>query len=167
MIPIIEMVTYANFALSPVSTRAASETARYIAEQSIEERRRLQAAYSLGLGVMANFDELYKMVKQCSVANWDGYGAAPVPDRTGLHTKEFLEALPLGTIAPTVGAEPDGHITLEWYKSPRRTLSISISPEGELHYAALLGPEKKYGTKPFWGEVPEDIMRIIRQVESR
>jgi hypothetical protein len=163
---IIEMVTYANLALSPIQTRAGSETARYIAEQSNEERRRLQAAHSLGLGVMDDFDELYKTAKQCSVTNWDGYGAAPIAYETFLHAKHLLEALPLGTIAPTIGAEPDGHITLEWYKSPRRTLSVSISPEGELHYAALLGHKKRYGTEPFWGEVPDVIMDIIRQVES-
>lgn len=166
MIPIIEMVTYANLALSPISTRAASETARYITEQSNEERRRLQAAYSLGLGVMADFDELHTTAKQCGVANWDGYGASPVTYKTFLQAKDFLEALPLRTPAPTVGAEPDGHITMEWYKSPRRTLSVSISPEGELHYAALLGHKKRYGTEPFWGEVPDVIMDIIRQVES-
>lgn len=166
MIPIIEIMTYANIALSPISTRAASETARYITEQSIEERRRLQSANSLGLGMMDGFDELYMTAKQCSVENWDGYGAAPVSYKTFLQAKDLLEALPLGTIAPTVGAEPDGHITMEWYKSPRHTLSVSISSEGELHYAALLGHKKRYGTEPFWGEVPDVIMDIIRQVES-
>lgn len=166
MIPIMEFVTYANFALSPIATRAASETAQYIAKQSIGERRRLQTAYSLGLGVMADVNELYKIAKECSVENWDGYGAAPVIRETFLKAKDFLETLPLGTPAPTVGAEPDGHITLEWYKSPRRTLSVSISPEGELHYAALLGHEPSYGTRIFWGKVPDDILDIIHQVES-
>lgn len=162
----LEMITSAHFALSHISTRATSETAQYIAEQSNEGRRRMQSAYSLGLGVMGNFDELYKMIKQCGVENWDGYGAAPVTLKTFQQAINVLEALPLGTIAPTVGAEPDGYITLEWYKTPRRTLSVSISPEGELHYAALLGQKKRYGTEPFWGEVPDVIMDIIRQVET-
>ncbi len=163
---IIEMVTYANFALSPISTRAASETAQYIARQTDEEWRRMQATNSLGLGAMSDFDELYKTVKQCSSENWDGYGAAPVTTETFHHAYNFLGALPLGTIAPQVGAEPDGHITLEWYKSPRRILSVSISPEGELHYAALLGHKKRYGTEPFWGDVPDVITDIIHQVEA-
>lgn len=161
---IIEMVTCANFALSPLPTGAASETAHYIARQAKEERRSMQATYSLGLGAMG-VDELYKTVEQCSTANWDGYGAAPVTHETFLQTKNFLEALPLGTAVPTVGAEPDGHLTLEWYKSPRRTLSVSISPEGDLHYAALMGHKKRYGTEPFWGDVPDVILDIIRQVE--
>jgi len=162
---IIEMVTCANFALSPLTTHAASETANYISSQSKEEWRRMQETNSLGLGTMG-VDELYKIVEQCNTANWDGYGAAPVARETFMHAYNFMEALPLGTTAPSVGAEPDGHLTLECYRSPRRTLSVSISPEGELHYAALLGHRKIYGTEPFWGEVPDIIMNIIRQVWS-
>ncbi len=162
----LEMITSAHLALSHVSTCATSETAQYIAKQSNEGRYRMQSADSLGLGVMADFDELYKIVEQCGVENWDGYGAAPVTPETSQRAKKILEVLPLGTIAPIVGAEPDGHITLEWYKSPRYTLSVSISPEGELHYAALLGNKKRYGTELFWGEVPDVIMDIIRQVET-
>ncbi len=121
---------------------------------------------SKGSGAMGGFDELYKIFQHCSAENWDGYGACPVSDETVVQVKRFLEALPLGTITPVVGAEPDGHITLEWYKNPRRTLSVSISPEGELHYAALLGYKKRYGTEPFWGEVPDILMDIIRQIET-
>ena len=112
------------------------------------------------------FDDLYKRVEQCSAANWDGYGAMPVTRETFMQACNFMEALPLGTTAPSVGAEPDGNLTLEWYRSPRSTLSVSISPEGELHYAALLGHGKIYGTEPFWGEVPGIILDIIRKVES-
>jgi len=111
-------------------------------------------------------DDLYKTVEQCSFANWDGHGAAPVIRETFMQACIFLEALPFGTTAPSVGAEPDGHLTLEWYRSSRRILSVSISPEGELHYAALLGHRKIYGTEPFLGEVPGIILNIIYQVES-
>lgn len=111
-------------------------------------------------------DDLYKTVEQCSSANWDGYGATPVTRETFMQACIFLEALPLGTTAPSVGAEPDGHLTLEWYRSSRRILSVSISPEGELHYAALLGHRKIYGTEPFCGEVPGIILDIIGQVGS-
>ena len=161
---IIEVLTCANSALSPMTTHAASETADYIARQSKEERRRMQASYALGLGAMG-VDELYRIVEQCSNANWDGYGAMPVTRETFIQACNFMEALPLGTTAPSVGAEPDGHLTLEWYRSSRRILSVSISPEGELHYAALLGHRKIYGTEPFWGEVPRIILDIIHLVE--
>ncbi|MEK7289055.1 MAG: hypothetical protein AAB067_02655 [Planctomycetota bacterium] len=163
---IAEMITSAHLAFSRISTDATGETAQYIAKQLNEGRRSMQSAHSLGLGVMGAVDALCEMVKQCDVENWDGYGAAPVTTKTFQQAINVLEALPLGTSAPAVGSEPDGHITLEWHKTPRRTLSVSISPEGELHYAALLGQKKRYGTEPFWGEVPDVIMDIIRQVET-
>ncbi|MBI1902176.1 MAG: hypothetical protein HYS13_13835 [Planctomycetia bacterium] len=78
----------------------------------------------------------------------------------------LTEALPLGFPAPSIGAEPDGDLTLEWHCSPRRTLSVSVSPEGDLDYAGLFGPNRTYGTEVFYGEVPETILRLIRRVYS-
>ena len=68
----------------------------------------------------------------------------------------------MGCAAPTVGAEPDGQISFEWHRSARRTLSVSIDPEGRLHYSALLGASKVHGEEPFFGEMPERIGEIIR-----
>ena len=73
-------------------------------------------------------------------------------------------ALPLGTGAPTVGAEPDGEIALEWYFSPRYVLSVSVSATRELHYAASLGMRKAYGTELFGSSVPKIILELIRDV---
>ncbi len=96
--------------------------------------------------------------------NWDGYGAEPLRMETVQKARRFLDSLPLGFPAPTLGAEPDGQITLEWYQSQRRTLSISVSPEGDLHYAALLGHNKAYGTESFSGEIPKRILELVRSL---
>jgi hypothetical protein len=45
-------------------------------------------------------------------------------------------------------------------------LSVSVSPDGELHYAALLGLSKAYGTEPFFGEAPRPILDLIFRVGS-
>jgi hypothetical protein len=63
-----------------------------------------------------------------------------------------------------VGAEPDGHITLEWYRGPRWTLSVSVSPDGMLYYAALFGSSEVRGAEPFFGDVPDIILSLIRRV---
>src|SRR6267143_20654 len=104
--------------------------------------------------------ELSLVAEECDAANWDGYGAAPVAKQTYSHARSFLDALPIGTPIPTVGAEPDGHLTFEWYRSSRRLLSASVSPEGELHYAALIGPATAYGTEPFASEAPQAILDL-------
>jgi hypothetical protein len=110
------------------------------------------------------FDELFHTLEECREPNWDGYGAQPVSEQLYHFGRRLLEALPLGTPAPSIGAEPDGHLTIEWYRSPRRTLSVSISPDGDLHYAALLGDSKAYGTEPFFGEAPKAIVDLIHRV---
>ena len=104
------------------------------------------------------------MWEECREPNWDGYDSLPVTWDTYNNAERFLLALPFGTPIPSIGAEPDGHITLEWHHSRRRTLSVSISPNDELHYAALLGPGRTCGTEPFFGEVPKAILDLIGRV---
>lgn len=149
-----------------VISGGASETAGFIAEQIQKGRQQLQGSYALGQQAKGSLNELYQIFEECRQANWDGYGATPVTVRAFQLAYEFLEALALGTPAPSIGAEPDGHITLEWYHSPRRTLSISVSPEGDLHYAALMGASKAYGTEPFFDEVPKEIMDLIHRITA-
>jgi hypothetical protein len=112
------------------------------------------------------FDELLKTFEECREPNWDGYGAQSVREETYDLAHQFLTVLPLSTPVPSIGAEPDGHITVEWYRSPQRTLSVSISPDGDLHYAALLGSTKTCGTEPFTGEIPKIIFDLIRRVTA-
>jgi hypothetical protein len=161
---IIEMATLAIISIGSAPTHGASETARYVAYEAEEGRRRLQESYAFGMAGKGVLSELFQTVQECRDPNWDGYGAEPVSDAAYDFAQQFLKALPLGTIAPSIGADPDGHLTVEWYRSPRRTLSVSISPEGELHYAALIGLAKAFGTEPFFGEAPKAIVDLIHRV---
>ncbi len=145
------------------TTSASSPAARYVAEQAENGRRHLQDSFSLGLGQEV-FDELCSIAGACAEPGWDGHGAAPVRRETYQYAYRFLEALPLGTPTPTVAAEADGHLTLEWYRSPSRVLSVSVSPEGMIYYAALLGSSKRSGAEPFLDEAPDDVLRIIRRL---
>jgi hypothetical protein len=158
------LMTSALITCSPISTPGESCTARFVQEQVEQGRRYLQNSEFLGQGSRAVFEELFEIVNQCNVPDWDGYGAEPVSNEAFLKAYFFLEAMPLGMQPPSIGAEPDGQITLEWYKSTRRTLSISVSPEGDLHYSALIGTNKAYGTEAFFGEIPTPIIELINRV---
>jgi hypothetical protein len=147
-----------------VITRGSSETAQFVTERAEQGRRQLQSSNAIGLRSV--FNELCEVADECTSPNWDGYDAAPVSDETYRSACRFLEALPVGTPAPSVGAEPDGHLTFEWHRGPRRTLSVSVDPEDELHFAALIGHTKDYGTQPFFGEIPERIFRLIQRVSA-
>jgi hypothetical protein len=109
--------------------------------------------------------ELAEIWEECRVPDWDGYNALPVTWQTYENARRFLLALPWGLPAPSLGAEPDGQITAEWHHSRRRTASISISPDDELHYAALIGPARQCGTEPFYGDaVPPPLLDLIDRV---
>ena len=110
--------------------------------------------------------ELRAVREECSAANWDGYDAFPVTEKTFAQSCRFVEALPPDSPMPDVGAEPDGAITLEWHHDPQRTLSISVHEDGGLHYAALIGPARHWGTEPFTGAVSSRILDLIHEVGS-
>jgi hypothetical protein len=160
-------MTSAEF-YKPVFTRTggASDTAYFIAERAQRSREHLQNSQSFGIGRKRVLEDLVRVAEECRSENWDGYGAAPITNETFWQAYHFLSALPLGFRNPSVGAEPDGHLTFEWHRSSRRTLSVSISPEGDLHYAALIGFSKAYGTEPFSGTVPKIILELIQRVCS-
>ena len=54
--------------------------------------------------------------------NWDGYGAIPVAREALRNARLLIDSLPGDLPAPSFGAEPDGHLTLEWHRNARFTL---------------------------------------------
>ena len=112
------------------------------------------------------YDELEEVYRQCRGSNWNAHGAEPVEVETLRNAQRFIETLPPGYPLPSAGAEPDGQITLEWYRATNWLLTVSVSREGTLYYAALLGEEDPRGTCRFEGEVPETILYWIRRVSS-
>jgi hypothetical protein len=153
------------FAWGLSSSYATSSEARQIASAIEKGFRHLDDSNSLRTAGSAAFDELCSVADECKDRNWDGQGAMPVSHEAYWAAFRFIENLPLDIPEFTVGAEPDGHITLEWYRSPHQTLSISVSPEAELHYAALMGPRRtRSGTEPFLSDVPDAILDLISEV---
>ncbi|RMF85056.1 MAG: hypothetical protein D6744_02065 [Planctomycetota bacterium] len=148
-----------------VIIRGVSGAAQYVAQSTQRDRRHLHKSFAFGIGSMLR-DELAEAWAECQKAGWDGYGALPVSRDALRNTYVFLEAWPLGFPLPSIGAEPDGHLTLEWYRNPRRVLSVSVSPDDLLHYAALLGASRTCGTEAFFGEIPDTILGLVRRVYS-
>jgi hypothetical protein len=143
--------------------RGVSDEARYIDEATRKLQRRLRKSKSLG-DADAVQDELATVYDECRLPDWDGFDALPVEQDTLRSAYDLLESLPLGIRAPSIGAEPDGHLTLEWHRSAKRTLSVSVDAQGDLHYAALIGPNQRYGKEAFFGEAPSVILELIRLI---
>lgn len=141
----------------------ASPEAQFVRNQLGDNLRHLQKSARLGIEQVIQ-GELADIWEECHQENWDGYDALPVTWDTYHNAEQFIRALPLGVRMPSIGAEPDGHIALEWYHAPYRTLSVSVSPDQELNFAALLGSDKICGSTRFFGEVPKRILELIEQV---
>jgi len=146
-----------------VTTPGESVEARYVDESTLKTITRLRQSFKLGLNDDV-YQDLQAVASACGDVGWDGFSAQPVIAETAQKAMGFLQALPLESPSPSVGAEPDGHVTLEWYKSTRQTLSVSVSPDGELHFAALMGSNWQFGTETFLGEIPRSILALIRRV---
>ncbi len=110
--------------------------------------------------------ELAAIAGECRLPNWDGQGAVPVSPDTLRHAQRFVNSLPSGIFGASVGVEPDGHMTLEWYRDPHWTLSVSVSPESNLYYAALFGASDVRGREVFQDDVPDLIFNLIRRASA-
>jgi hypothetical protein len=151
---------------TPSLTRGLSDEAAYVAQRSEQARNRLRDSYAIGWGGTEVFSDLDDVVKDCSLPGWDGYGAEPIAPETHDLASRFLKALPIGTSVPSVSADPDGQITFEWYKNPRRTVSVSVSPDGDLHFASLVGAKSLFGTIPFYGQTPIEILELVQRLKA-
>ncbi len=149
------------------STRGVSDTAEFVVWLSAEYDRKWRASADFFVEMSKAHDELLDVCGEASNPNWDGYTGSAVVAETCEMARKLLSVLPLGTRMPAVAVDADGLVSLEWYHGPRRTLSISVSPDGELYYAALVGASSRHGTHIFYGSLPQDLMDLIREVTSR
>lgn len=148
-----------------VVLRGVSDAARYIEDATRHSRRYLHKSSAFGVESVLR-DELAEAWAECRESDWDGHEALPVSQDALRNMYTFLEALPFGFPHPSIGADPHGHFSVEWYRSPRRVLSVAVSPDDVLHYAALLGSNRTSGTETFFGEIPDGILDLVRRVFS-
>jgi hypothetical protein len=147
----------------PISGHA-SPIADFVARQIENSRDMLQESNALGFAAKGTFQQLDEVFEECSSEGWDGEQAKPISEEVLRCARRFLRSFPLGMEAPEVGAEPDGAITLEWYRSPNKVISISINPDGWMYYAALIGTSKRHGADFSLMGVSDDLVEIISQV---
>lgn len=162
----LQVATVASYPTWRGLSGSASDTGTYVVERTKAVWDLLQRSFALGLSRPEAYADLERIYRECQVQGWDGDEAAPVSVTTFARGLCFLDALPLGCEAPGISADPDGHISFEWYRSPDQTLTVSLDSNGILHYAALLGPRKIHGSEPLVGRIPTFILSLIRDVIS-
>jgi hypothetical protein len=147
--------------ITTIRPSGISLTAQYLDKASKAQAQHFSE--SAAFSKQSAYDELFNIWEECKASNWDGQDAFPVKEETLNNTRLFIDALPLGYSLPSVGVEPDGHLTLEWYRHSQWTISISISPEGILYYAALFGNSDARNSEPFLGNISQSLLNLIKQ----
>lgn len=137
------------------------------AAETLDEYRNRLAEFNNQSITFSNLpleDQLIDAYEEASEPNWDGVGSVQVdPSTLGL-AQQFVLSLPKKYQAPDIAAEPDGHLNLEWYQGKRRLLSVSVNPDGRLHWAALIGPEDPRGSCVFTKEAPKTLLHVLKRI---
>ncbi len=110
------------------------------------------------------FRQLEETFRECSSDGWDGINAKRVSEEVLRNAAAFVESLPPGIEPADTGAEPDGAISLEWYRSVGRVISVSINPGGEIFYAAIVNGRRIHGRNSGSPAVSDDLLELIAEV---
>jgi len=148
-----------------IVTSGLSEAAKLLeqTQRGIDSRCR----YAVTLSRQQALDAVWE-VWQVTEEGWStAEGEMAISQEVRDTAIRFVEALPLAFPQPSISAEPDGHINLEWYRNPRRVISVSVAPSDRLHWAALIGSESPRGSARFIDRIPESILRYIARVFQR
>lgn len=130
------------------------------AQHAIAEHQRASLTFSRQTSIDAIFAAMREADEDWKV----GEGESAISDEVMETACQFIAALPIGLPQPSVAGEPDGHISLEWYRSPRRILTVSLGPNGRLHWAALIGSEDPRGSAVFLERIPRSLLYYISRV---
>lgn len=110
-------------------------------------------------------EEAHDFVSSSAVEEWFGAGAKPASPLALDAATLFLMDLPASFLDAEISPEQDGGITIDWFRRADRQLSITFDHQGSMYYAAILGPiERVSGRVPFYGSVPEEIIRILQRL---
>ncbi len=109
-------------------------------------------------------DGLLGSPKRYLTENWNGEGAAPIPETAFQEARAFLGKLPATIPLPEVIAEPDGYLGLEWYAHKWLMFVVSFNGKGALSCSGIFGPERSYGTRYMDDGIPAGILRDIAKV---
>lgn len=111
--------------------------------------------------------ELENIFEECSSDGWDGERAKPVSKEVLQNASIFFESLPPSVELPQIAAEPDGAVSLEWYRSPEKVVSVSVNPGGQLYYAAAIGERRRHGKESASSGVSEELPALIAEVVGK
>jgi len=150
-----------GFASTASGASSAAIDLRHLSNQVTED------AFSGSTVSLTSGESLRRIAEayeEAAVPNWDGYGAAPVSAAARAWAEFVVSLLPTTLPPPEVAPDPDGELTLEWYRGPGRVFAFSIRPDGRLSYAGMFGRATSHGTEFLENELPRAITRNLARL---
>lgn len=159
----IPSIDYPGFSTisSTIGFSPASEVIKAFLKESIEHFRK---PISIGDPLENALSSLREVREECSVSDWDGYGAFPMTEDAFNEVRELIKLFPSSIPMPEISADPTGAISLEWYRERRLTFVVSLSGEKRLDYAGLFGSNKSYGSEYFGYTLPVVVLENLRRL---
>jgi len=110
---------------------------------------------------------LSEAVKECSVPDWDGYGATPANPMSAAWAEKVVAAFPQDLGIPQFSFDSDGDALLEWNLAGDRVLNVSVGADGELRYAARISGFKSTGIEIFADALPAGLVETACRLVCR
>lgn len=159
--------TSASAYVPPTRTRAASEASAVVDRMQDDAEKAHQVSAYLGAAILDTLSLLRAAYVEAAEPNWDGYGAQPADPLAYHHARRFATLLYREQQPTDISIDPDGEISFDWDHGIDYVVSVSVSREGRLAYAARVGPNRSRGIERLSDGVPEQILALIRRVTSR
>jgi hypothetical protein len=113
-------------------------------------------------------DELKQLYTECSVEDWDGYGAHPINKASVELVLKFVSKIRKSFPSlpdPELCPDPDGDLGVYWGANGHR-LSLSVDKESIISYAVIWGNNTtSKGTEVFTPEkISDDLLDIFTKL---
>ena len=144
---------------------AVSGEANVVQQAASQALYRVERSQALFGAKAKCISDLIALAEECSQNGWDGSDASALDPSAVDRAIEFIRALPDSVPLPELAPEPDGAISMDWIKTPRRLFSVSVSASSRFAYAWLDGSDVGHGVARFDGySVPDRIAEGIASI---
>ena len=139
-----------------------------VSDSAVHIEHKLSEMFDRGCSIFWQNSLKNKSLDYLQKAIFDNNSLDGLPTSEVLNSfNEFTKLLPSTFPVPEFGIDPDGEISLDWIRSRRSMLSISIGPNNTLNFAGKFGRAKVHGFEIFNGEIPDEIIRNLERLFSQ
>jgi hypothetical protein len=149
------------YIIEPKSNSAAS-TSKKLEQIKAENLEKLSSPLS---AAQKWERELEDIVRECSVPDWDGYDAKPLDEGSVQCVRAFCQKLPSAITLPNLLPEPNGDLTMEWYKNGYH-LVIGIDKQKQIAWACRTDNERYGGDGSFADSIPDSLLSLLHRIEK-